>query len=185
VTIHAAAAPRPVHDGGCQPTVAGEALECLMGRYETRIYTFTLTLLSNPDLALDCTQDTFLRAYLHLAKGREVTGSWLYAVARNRVMDEFRHRRNLADADELEHWEAPEAPTDLRLTVQATFARLQAVDREVLYLFGVAGFRTEEIGDMLGIRGSAVRQRLYRARHHFRAMYDAGDGISNLDIAYE
>ena len=144
----------------------------LMERYEARIYTFTLTLLGNADLALDCTQDTFLRAYMHLSKGRVVTGSWLYAVARNRAMDEFRRLRNAASGDELQHHEAPEAPTDLRMTVQAAFSRLQAVDREVLYLFAVAGFRTEEIGVMLGIRGSAVRQRLYRARQHFRAVYD-------------
>lgn len=175
MTIQIAAAPSRIHDAERQTAAASEALVCIMERYETRIYTFTLTLLGNSDLALDCTQDTFLRAYLHLSKGREVTGSWLYAVARNRAMDEFRRQRNVSSGDGLEHQEAPESPTDLRMTVQSAFARLQAVDREVLYLFGIAGFRTEEIGVMLGIRGSAVRQRLYRARQHFRAIYDAGN----------
>jgi DNA-directed RNA polymerase specialized sigma24 family protein len=43
----------------------------------------------------------------------------------------------------------------------------------VLYLFGVAGFKTDEIASLLGVRGSTVRQRMYRARERFRNLYGA------------
>ena len=60
---------------------------------------------------------------------------------------------------------------DQRLAVQQALEKLSASDREVLYLFDVAGFKTDEIGDMLGVRGAAIRQRLSRARERFRTAY--------------
>jgi RNA polymerase sigma-70 factor (ECF subfamily) len=55
--------------------------------------------------------------------------------------------------------------------VESVLAQLSPQDREVLYLFDVAGFKTDEIGAMIGVRGTAVRQRLSRARDRFRLLY--------------
>lgn len=145
----------------------------LMNQHERPIFNFLLTLLRDADLAADCTQDTFLRAFEHLRKGRQVKSSWLYTVARNRAMDEFRRKRRLEpESEALERIPAYE-PTDRSLAVQSVLDELPAADREVLYLFDVAGFRTDEIGRMLGVRGSAIRQRLSRARERFRVLYGA------------
>ena len=57
--------------------------------------------------------------------------------------------------------------------MESVLAQLSPQDREVLYLFDVAGFKTEEIGSMLGVRGTAIRQRLSRARERFRLIYGA------------
>jgi RNA polymerase sigma-70 factor (ECF subfamily) len=144
-----------------------------MNQHERPIYNFLLSLLRDPDVALDCAQDTFLRAYEHLRKGRPVRAQWLYKVARNRAMDEFRQRRRLdPDTEKLEHLPVRES-TERAVAVQSVLDRLSPSDREVLYLFDVAGFKTDEIGEMLGIRGSAVRQRLSRARERFRLLYGA------------
>lgn len=152
---------------------AEEQLVLLMEEHERQIYTFLLTLLHDNDLALDCAQDTFMRAYANLQKGKPVTIQWLYKVARNRAMDEFRRQRRVQpDLDTLEKIPVHE-PTERKLDVQTVLDRLSPTDREVLYLFDVAGFRTDEIGSMLGIRGSAVRQRLSRARERFRHLYGA------------
>src|SRR5947209_10690547 len=67
----------------------------LMNQFERPIYNFLLSLVREADVALDCTQDTFLRAYEHLRKKRPVNAPWLYKVARNRAMDEFRHRKRV------------------------------------------------------------------------------------------
>jgi len=145
----------------------------LMGEYERPIFNFLLALLRDEFVALDCAQDTFLRAYENLRKGREVNAGWLYKVARNRAMDEFRQRRRVQpELEKLEQVPVYE-PTERVMAVQSVLERLSAVDREVLYLFDVAGFKTDEIGAMLGIRGSAVRQRLSRARERFRLLYGA------------
>jgi RNA polymerase sigma-70 factor (ECF subfamily) len=143
-----------------------------MNEYERPIYNFLLAMVRDPDVALDCTQDTFLRAYEHLNRGKEIRAAWLYTVARNRAMDEFRRRRRVEpDIETLEHLPAEARPAEDRLAVEAAMAQLSEGDREVLYLFDVAGFKTDEIGKMLGVRGSAIRQRLSRARARFRLAY--------------
>jgi len=145
----------------------------LMNDYERPIYAFLLALLHDSDAALDCAQDTFLRAYENLRKGRTVNAPWLYKVARNRAMDEFRRSKRIhPEMDTLEQIPVHEN-TDRVLAVRAVMQQLSSSDREVLYLFDVAGFRTEEIGSMLGVRGSAIRQRLCRARERFRLIYGA------------
>jgi RNA polymerase sigma-70 factor (ECF subfamily) len=139
--------------------------------YETALIRFTRSLVRDADAALDCVQDTFLRAYESLDRGREINRQWLYTVARNRAIDELRLRRRLQP--EGEHPAVPpfDAPSETGLTVQQTLARLPRHYREVLYLFAVAGFKTDEIAVMLGTTGSAVRQRLYRACQEFRRVY--------------
>jgi RNA polymerase sigma-70 factor (ECF subfamily) len=142
-----------------------------MDQHERPIYNFLLALLRDTDVALDCAQDTFLRAYENLRKGKPVNGQWLFKVARNRAMDEFRRRRRVQpELDRLEQIPVHES-TDRVMAVRSVMERLSMVDREVLYLFDIAGFKTDEIGAMLGIRGSAVRQRLSRARERFRLLY--------------
>ena len=86
-------------------------------------------------------------------------------------MDESGRQRHVQpELDKLEQMPIEE-PTDTVLVVQHIMAQLSAMDREVLYLFDVAGFRTDEIGAMLGVRGTAIRQRLSRARERFRLLY--------------
>ena len=154
-------------------TSAEDRLIYLMEKHERAIYNFMFGLVRDTDRALDCTQDTFVRAYEHLRKGKAINTAWLYTVARNRAMDEFRRRKRVQpDLDAL-----AEIPvhhrTDESLAVRQVMDRLSPADREVLYLFDVAGFRTDEIGVMLGVRGTAIRQRLSRARERFRLLYGA------------
>jgi RNA polymerase sigma-70 factor (ECF subfamily) len=146
-------------------------LVALMDEFERPLYNFLLSIVQDADVAVDCAQDTFLRAYKNLQKGKGVNAAWLYTVARNRAMDEFRRKKHIdPNSDELERLPVRHS-TDRALAVQEVMAALSPADREVLYLFDVAGFQTDEIGDMLGIRGSAVRQRLSRARARFRHLY--------------
>lgn len=151
-----------------------DQLGALMNEHERAIYAFLLTMLHDPDLAQDCAQDTFIRAYEHLRKHRPVNAAWLYKVARNRAMDEFRKQKRVQpDLDALERLPVTQS-LDRSLAVRQVFAQLPPADREVLYLFDIAGFKTDEIGAMLGVRGSAIRQRLSRARERFRLLYGAG-----------
>ena len=143
----------------------------LMDAYERPLYNYLLALLRDRDIALDCAQDTFLRAYENLRKGRSVNASWLYTVARNRAMDQFRRQRKVQGEAETLEQIAVHEPTERVLAVESVLAQLSVQDREVLYLYDVAGFKTDEIGSMLGVRGTAIRQRLSRARERFRLLY--------------
>lgn len=51
---------------------AQEHLIALMGHYKVRLYTFLLVLVRDPELAQDCAQDAFVRAYDNLRRGKPV-----------------------------------------------------------------------------------------------------------------
>jgi RNA polymerase sigma factor (sigma-70 family) len=143
----------------------------LMSRHEPALVNFLHVLLADRDLAMDCAQDTFLRAYQNLEKGNPVTSAWLYKVARNRAMDEFRGRKRERCGTELLERLPAEETAEGTLAVRRTLARLCPGDREVLYLFAVDKFETAEIAAMLGVQPGAIRMRLVRARARFRALY--------------
>lgn len=49
-----------------------DQLVALIDRHETRLYRFLIALLGNTDAAHDCAQDTFVRAYDNLRKGKDI-----------------------------------------------------------------------------------------------------------------
>lgn len=147
----------------------------LMLELEGPLYSFIVSVVHDRDVALDCLQDTFLRAYDALRAGKSINAAWLFTVARNRSIDEFRRNRRLQhDSAALERVPVRDS-RDESLVVQAVLDRLPPLDRQVLYLFVVAGFKTDEIGDIMGMTGAAIRQRLYRARERFRTLYGPPD----------
>lgn len=150
-----------------------EQLVALIDRYESPLCGYLRVIVGDPDVVFDCAQDSFLRAYEHLAKGRSVNSQWLYKVARNRAIDHLRHRDRLdRDPEVLEHLAGQEqSASDRTRQVRVVLAELPLADRELLYLSIVDRFKTEEIGAMLGIRSGAVRVRLFRARKRFRVVY--------------
>jgi RNA polymerase sigma factor (sigma-70 family) len=150
-------------------------LTSIMTEYERPLYNFVLSIAHDSDVALDCVQDTFLRAYEALKRGKSINSAWLYTVARNRSMDEFRRKRWIhQDPDALDYVPVYHS-SDESVVVQGVLDRMNSTDREVLHLFVVAGFKTDEIGTIMGMNGTAIRQRLYRARERFRALYGRED----------
>ena len=149
---------------------AAEHLLALMDQYERPLYGF-LVVLVGPHEAADGTQETFLRAYEQLRRGRAVTKGWLYTVARRLALDQLRHsQRTCPHSEVLEQLPQPPACERGDL-VRRTLARLAPEEREVLYLFAVDGFTTVQIAAILRTSGAAIRQRLCRARARFRTQW--------------
>jgi RNA polymerase sigma-70 factor (ECF subfamily) len=149
------------------------ALLALIRAHEQPIIRYLRVLLGDDDLALDCAQDTFLRAYDHLRRGRDLSSAWLYTVARNRAMDEFRRRKFLHPAGtEVDRIPADGERAAHDADVRRVLASMRTADREILYLHIFDRFSTEEIAAMLHIRPSAARMRLMRARDRFRELWE-------------
>src|SRR5713101_6246483 len=69
-----------------------DALDALYTAYKSRIYSFLLRFLADPELADDVTQDAFTKAFHALPKlerGTKVL-PWLYRVASNTAIDHVR-----------------------------------------------------------------------------------------------
>ena len=95
---------------------------------------------------------------------------WLYATARNIVWSESRRRPVTTGGAMLESAAAPlEEPASLEPAVATALAALSALDREVLLLVAWEDLTPAQAARSLGIKPSAFRVRLLRARRRFRA----------------
>src|SRR5436190_11275251 len=72
-----------------------DALDALYSAYRSRIYTFLLRFLADPELADDVTQEAFTKAFHALPKLERGTKilPWLYRVASNTAIDHTRRKK--------------------------------------------------------------------------------------------
>jgi RNA polymerase sigma factor (sigma-70 family) len=136
-----------------------------VGHYQDLVYRVALHAAGSPQDAEDVVQEVFLRLFLEEKPfaGPEHLRRWLIRVTVNAGRDltksAWRKRRVPLDSVPEPVFEAPEQQ-ELYREVLA----LPESYRTVLYLFYYEGYSTKEIGEILGIRQSAVTTRLSRAR---------------------
>ena len=148
-----------------------QAWEKMYDAYYMRVYSFTMTLCGDQNLAEDVTQETFSRAMSKSASFRnesdEVT--WLCAIARNLFLDEKRRQTRTEQMPE-EIPSKEKTPEQLTMDRDSSFQihmALHALDepyREAfeLRVFGELSFR--EIGTIFGKTENWARVTYHRAR---------------------
>jgi RNA polymerase sigma-70 factor (ECF subfamily) len=151
--------------------VNDQAWEKMYDAYYMRVYSFTMTLCGDQNLAEDVTQETFSRAMSKSASFRnesdEVT--WLCAIARNLFLDEKRRQTRTEQMPE-EIPSKEKTPEQLTMDRDSSFRihmALHALDepyREAfeLRVFGELSFR--EIGTIFGKTENWARVTYHRAR---------------------
>ncbi len=158
-----------------------DALDALYSTYKSRIYTFLLRLLADPELADDVTQEVFTKAFHALPKlerGTKVL-PWLYRVASNAAIDQVRRRRRFTwlrmgavQATLAEPHAADEVgAVSEREHVQAVLRTLPAENAIALLLHALEGYSYKEIAEIQGVTITAVRSRIARGRAAFKDAY--------------
>lgn len=73
--------------------------------YFQKIYKFTFYRVGHKETAEDITEEVFLKAYKSLSglKNDSLFESWLYQIARNKVIDYYRSKKIVVAIDELEN----------------------------------------------------------------------------------
>lgn len=145
------------------------SFEKIVEECKERLFTYLIQLVGNAEDAEDIAQETFIKAYRHLAsfdrKARFTT--WLYAIAKNTAFTYLRRRKPNQPIDGLEEvLPAPEDPIDFEQVDSVwTVARtLKPALFEVLWLFYGEGFSLKEIARITGGNAVTVRVNLHRAR---------------------
>jgi RNA polymerase sigma-70 factor, ECF subfamily len=122
------------------------------------------------EVAADCVQDAYLRAYLHWSRvgSDDDPAMWIRRVAWNRLRDHLRHRRRAARADELlvvaERHRRVNAGPDVDLA--DAVARLPLRQRSVVAMFYVGGYTIAEIAHVLRVSEGTVKSQLHDARRN-------------------
>lgn len=146
----------------------------LYDHYIAPIYRFILVKVNNKAEAEDLTHDVFLSAWQNL-KSYKFQGfpfsSWLYQIARNKVIDHYRTKKpntsleNL-DEDVLKIVGVVENRLDVALDlerVKQAIAQLTPEQQDVVMLKFVEDLSNEEIADALGKTEGAIRLLQHRA----------------------
>jgi RNA polymerase sigma factor (sigma-70 family) len=165
----------------------GDAYGQLVQRFQRKIYRVALAVVRDAGQADVITQDTFVQAYLNLAKfeGRAEVETWLTRIAINKSRDWLRRRKfvalfSAADSDD-EDRDATHEPVDERPDAERTLAsselraaitraekNLSAQQKIIFRLRHYEEMSLEDIAEKLGLRSGTVRAHLFRAVHKVR-----------------
>lgn len=153
----------------------------LYDHYITPIYRFVLFKVSKKEEAEDLTHDVFLSAWQNL-RGYKPQGfpfsSWLYQIARNKVIDFYRTKKVDTRLDDLEEDalkvvavadENLEKLMDLE-TVQVLIKQLRPDQQDVLIMKFIEDLSHSEIAAVLGKSEGAVRLIQYRAIQSLKSL---------------
>jgi len=154
----------------------------LLVRYERIVFGTCMKMLGNPEDAEEVCQDAFLQVYNKLDgfEGRAAFKTWLYRIVMNlclnrRKSSAARKRREIQAGqqyvEEVENaYKAFFAATpDDR--VQETLNRMRDEDRQVIALRFGSDLSLAEMSDVMDLKLSATKMRLYRAMDEFKNIY--------------
>ena len=157
------------------------AFELLYSTHKKRVFAVCLHMAGSRALAEEFTQDVFLNAFrrIHSFRSASAFSSWLYRIAVNVVLGDFRRQKRRPEVD-------LEAATDdedgnyddvlsrhgnyasfdpvLRISLQRGIALLPTGYRRVFQLHDVEGYAHEEIAQMLGCTVGNTKSQLHKAR---------------------
>ena len=158
-----------------------QAFAALYEAHHARLYAYLRYRTGDPSLAEDLAAEVFVRAWTNRDELRrpDAVIAWLFAVARNLVVDRLRRDRHVRFAvplDTLPDGRHPQsdAPEDgvLREERQALarygLTTLGEREREIVELRFVAELRNREIARMLGLREGTVASILHRSLRRLR-----------------
>lgn len=162
-------------------TPSPERATHLFVRYYDGVYRYLCALTSDADAAEDFANEVFLRLFRSLQAdtvASDALPGWLYRVARNLVIDEYRRHHSATDGLLPDEALAvtPAEDSFAHQDIRVLFAKLTPDQQQVLYLRFVEGFEPSEIARLMGKTAGAVKQLQYRAlaalrRHLSRAGY--------------
>jgi len=161
------------------------AFSVLVRTYELPVFNYVLRTVNDRALAEDLTQDIFLRTYQGLPgfSSRCRFTTWIFQIAKNRVLDELRARERkphspvrLEDAPPIDVVDAPPERVETIDAVWRAVALLNPDLKMALLLRDVVGLPYGEIADSLEITLATVKWRIYKAREEVQLAL-ARDGI--------
>src|SRR5690625_154497 len=155
------------------------AFEELVRRHLRAAHLVALSVVNEPADADDVCQDAFLTALEKLDDCRNPNRfrAWLLRIVRNRAISHHRRERVratlpldgvMAKIDQKSDPARDAVRAELRERLLKEIQGLSEIQRQVLLLHDLEGWRHREIAELLGLREGTVRAHLSYARRHMR-----------------
>jgi RNA polymerase sigma-70 factor (ECF subfamily) len=162
------------------------AFTLILRAYERPVFNYVLRMVGERTLAEDLTQDIFLRVFQGL-RGfslRSRFTTWLFQVAKNRVLDELRSAerrpRHLVALDDAPPLESVDTPFEQLEAMDAVWRAIHALNPDLktaLLMRDVVGLSYNEIADALEITLATVKWRIFKGREEVVAAL-AREGVT-------
>ncbi len=148
------------------------AFRDLMERYQAKVHSIVYGIMHNREDAEDIAQQVFTKVYFAIKDfdGRCLLLTWICRIAINECYSHLRKRRVklVQEIDGPEH-AGNQPPVDRRLAdrdyLNKLLARIPEDDRALLIFKEVEGHSIGELAQMTGMTDSAIKIKLFRARH--------------------
>ncbi len=168
------------------------AFDYLVERHKDIVYAVAYRFARDPDLALDLSQDVFVRAYRGIKsfKGKSSFSTWLYRIAMNTCIDYTIKKSRSIDAQSVPEEVAeyagsetidggpPRGPDDNVLAgelgeqIQKAVDALPPYHKSVFVLYEIEGLSYKDIAEVVGCSIGTVMSRLHYARKKLRTMLE-------------
>jgi len=158
------------------------AFDLLVLKYQSRLLSLVIRLVSNQSDALDVLQDTFVKAYrsLNTFRGESAFYTWLYRIAVNTAKNHIAARAKESKDISVDDKGASELPVLQDLSAPEDEVRAEELQRAILHsieqlpddlkhaltLRELEGMSYDEIALAMGCPIGTVRSRIFRARDH-------------------
>jgi len=156
-----------------------DAFAALIQRYSDPLYRHALGMTGSPDVAEDILQQSFIKAYNHLAEVRGRFDAWLFRIVANGCKDWLKNIRrthvSYDEDDQPSSFNTPEEDLDrleLRLDLDRALGSLAPSLREAFVMKHVEGRSYEEMAELLGTTVGALKMRVHRAREALQALLE-------------
>jgi RNA polymerase sigma-70 factor (ECF subfamily) len=153
------------------PSLGDErAVQAAYDQYAGELFGFVFKALGDRQQAEDVVQEVFIRAWRSFDPSKGHVRTWLFAIARNAIVDVLRRRAGSGPVV-LEDWNAAVSeetraidPLDQlleRIQLDEALARLSPEHRQAVVRVYFEGRTCAELGQELGVPASTMRSRLY------------------------
>jgi RNA polymerase sigma-70 factor, ECF subfamily len=174
------------------------SMECLILRYQSRIYNVILKMCGNPEDAAELTQDTFVKVIENLDRFEKRSGfyTWAFRIAVNLTINFCKRNVKLGfkslDAAEFGDGQQGRAALkeilsgdsnsdpmkvaagkEVNELVLRSMMRLDETQRTMIILRDIEGMDYAQIAEVLEIELGTVKSRLSRARSNLREILEA------------
>lgn len=169
---------RNPEDQYLEQAIRGEraGLEYLVNTYRDMAYSIAIRITGNHEDAEEVVQDGFLKALKNLAEFKRASkfSTWLYRIIYNTALSKASSGKNftmeLQEDNQYQQYIEQNAVmqqmagADRRKYLNMAMQKLKAQDQLILSLHYIAEKSITEITEILGMKSSAIKMRLFRSR---------------------
>lgn len=148
-----------------------QVLDTLYKKYSNQIYLYIYSLCKDNLLAQDLMQDTFFKALISMESSDEDILHWLYKVARNLYIDQWRKRKRyiVQGIENIDIYNEDDVIDKLlveeqKMILYKAILKLSIKEKEVVELYYFSELNQQDISNQLGMSPGNIRVTLHRSK---------------------